>query len=56
MVKDRGKVIKMHGGISSRKAEASHPAPKKIPRAQDHKTSEHRGTSGPPKSPPKKEK
>jgi hypothetical protein len=56
MVKDPGKVIKMHGGGGSRKVEASHTAAKKIPMAQDHKTSDHRGSSGPPKSPPKKEK
>jgi len=55
MVKDPGKVIKMHGGTSTRKVEASHTAAKKTPMAQDQKADRQR-TSEPPKSPPKKEK
>ena len=58
MVKDPGKVIKMHGGVSTRKegvsAGISHTAAKKIPLAQDHKTKE--GPSATPKPTPKKEK
>ncbi len=56
MVKDPGKVIKMHGGISTRKEGSPHAAGKKIPMAQDHKAPDRRSTSGPPKLPPKKEK
>jgi hypothetical protein len=55
MVKDPGKVIKLQGGTSTRKEGTSHRAVKILP-AQDHKTSDHKGTSGSPKSPPKKEK
>ena len=55
MVKDPGKVIKLQGGVSTRK-EAGSQAGRKIPLAQDRKTSDHKGTSGPPKSAPKKEK
>jgi hypothetical protein len=55
MVKDPGKVIKLEGGTSTRKDGTSHRAGKILP-APDRKTSDHKGTSGPPKSPPKKEK
>jgi hypothetical protein len=57
MVKDPGKVIKMHGGTSTRKEGTAHTAGVKIPSlGHGSKILSYKGTSGPPKSPPKKGK